>query len=81
MHVKAGTKFALGTNPIDMPAGARCDLPLGIALSLAKRDIVDLKNPDYLTSKFFDSLRADSTCINFKEKSSYLYENVLKITE
>jgi ABC-type sulfate transport system substrate-binding protein len=51
-----------------------------MALALAKRDIVDLKNPEFLTQQYFNKLQADSEEVNMKKVSPYMYENVLKIS-
>lgn len=62
-----------------LKAGNKVDLPLWMALALAKRDIVELKSPKYLTEGFFDTLKAGSEVVSMRLLNPYLYENVMKL--
>ena len=62
-------------------AGSKVDIPLWLAIHLARRSVIELKNPIYLSKKYFDSLKASSEVLTMRQQSPYLYENVLKICE
>lgn len=55
------------------------DLPLWLGLALARRGIIELKNPKYLGKSFFDALKAGSEVVSMKLMNPYLYENVMKL--
>lgn len=59
--------------------GTKVDLPLWLAMALAQREIVELKNPSYLTQKYYNTLKAGSEVVTLSVQSPYLIENVMKI--
>jgi hypothetical protein len=62
---KNSTLFLLLNSIIDMskinksiPINSTLDLPIWLSLALAQRDIVEIKNPKYLSLKYYNSLKA-----------------------
>ena len=56
------------------------DLPLWLALALAKRELIELRNPKYMGQSFFDQLKAGSEVVSMKLMNPFLYENVIKLS-
>lgn len=50
-------------------------------MALAQREIVDMKNPKYMSQKYFNTLKAGSEVVTMTLQSPYLFENVMKICE
>lgn len=63
-----------------LKANTKVDLPLWLALALAKREIIELRNPKYLGQSFFDQLKAGCEVVSMKMMNPYLYENVMKLS-
>jgi hypothetical protein len=59
--------------------GNKIDVPLWFAILLRINNFVSIKQPKYLSDKFYNQLRADPTVVNFKSKSNYLYDICLKL--
>ena len=57
------------------------DLPAWLGIAMARRDIVDLLKPLYLTEKFFNQVKASADVVTMPNHSSYIYEVVLKLIE
>jgi hypothetical protein len=51
-----------------------------LGISLAKREIVQLKNPKILSREFFGQLNAGEEVVTMRTLSPYVYENVLKLS-
>jgi len=64
-----------------LQAGTKIDLPTWMGVSLAQREIVELNKPLFLTSKFFDQVKAGSDVVTMRNHSLYIYEVVLKLIE
>ena len=62
-----------------LKANSKVDLPLWLAVSLAKRGCCELKTPVYLSEKFMNLVKADPEVVNLRNQSFTLYENVLKL--
>jgi GINS complex subunit 3 len=58
----------------DIQKGKEVKLPLWLALNLAEKDYLHIDAPLYLKSAYKDTMKADPTSVNLKERSSYLYE-------
>ena len=57
----------------------KVDLPLWLAIALAQRDMCELKNPQYLSEKYLQLLKADPEVVNMRMQSAQIYENILKL--
>ena len=62
-----------------LPAGTKLDLPLWLGISLAQRDLAELRNPLCLSEKYMNNLKAGSEVVNFRLQSPNIYENILKL--
>jgi len=58
----------------DLKEGKELKMPLWLATSLAEKDYVYISPPLYLGKAYKDSMKADPTSINIKERSPYLFE-------
>jgi hypothetical protein len=48
-------------------AGSKVDIPLWLAIHLARRSVIELRNPIYLTKKYFDSLKASAEVVTMRQ--------------
>ena len=60
-------------------AGHKLNLPLWLAADLANRDVVEFRNPSYMTEKFIQALKAGSEVMNVRLQSNDLYKNATKV--
>ena len=58
----------------DIQKGKEVKLPLWLALNLAEKGYLHIEAPLYLKSAYKDTMKADPTLVNLKERSSYFYE-------
>ena len=61
--------------------GTQVDIPIWLAVSLATREIVDLKNPKFMTQNYYAQLKAGADVVTMRAMSPYIYEAVIKISE
>jgi hypothetical protein len=59
--------------------GNKLEIPLWLALLLRANNYVTIKQPKYLSDKFYNQLKADPTIVNFKKKNEYLYDCCKKL--
>ena len=60
-------------------AGTKVDVPVWLGKALADREIVELKKPLFLTTKYFNTVRAGAEVVTMKTASPYLFEVVFKL--
>ena len=71
----SGLGFLDVTNDhMDLFGGARVELPLWMALALARKRMVTMELPKHYQKKMRDSIDAGAESINLKEFSPYFYE-------
>ena len=58
----------------DLKPDQKMDLPLWLAKELYGLDKINLFTPKYFSEAYRQTLKADSTCVNLKDKSDYFYE-------
>ena len=73
------TKVSTEDKSATLKKGSKVDIPLWLAIALAQRDIVGLRNPLYLSEKYLNLLEADSDVVNLRTQSPHIYENILKL--
>jgi len=59
--------------------GSKLDAPLWLTLILRKMNHITIRQPKYLTDKFYNQLQADPTIVNFKAKNPYIYDIVMHL--
>lgn len=59
---------------LDLPADTTVELPVWLALPLAKRGMVELKTPGTYGEKFRRRMNAGAECIRLKGRAPYFYE-------
>lgn len=47
-------------------AGTKVDIPLWLGISLAQRDVVEMKNPLYLGEKYLNLIKSGAEVVNFR---------------
>ena len=52
-----------------------------LAVSLAQREIVELRNPKYMSKNYFNTLKAGSEVVSMRQMSPYIFENTIKMSE
>ena len=50
----------------DLPAGSKVDVPLWLAVSLAQRELVDLRFPKFMNKSYFGQLKAGSEVVTMR---------------
>ena len=63
-----------------LKAKTKVDLPLALAVALARIDLVTISPPVYLSDKFMSLFKVDPQVVNLRSHSSFLYENLLKLS-
>ncbi len=58
----------------DLQEGKEIKLPLWLAAPLAEKDYLTITSPVYLGKSYKDTMKADPTAVNLRERSPYLYE-------
>ena len=61
-------------NTTDLPANSRLELPMWLATSFAKKNIVKVEFPKFYNSIMREELLADSSCVNMKDYSVYFFD-------
>ena len=61
-------------------AGTKIDLPLWLAVSLAQRDLCEIRTPTYLNSKYQEILKAGPEVVNMRHQSESVFENAMKLS-
>ncbi|KNC52341.1 DNA replication complex GINS protein PSF3 [Thecamonas trahens ATCC 50062] len=61
--------------------GTETDIPLWLALSLAKRSIVTLRSPSFFGESFQAHLLADAQVLNIHDKCPFFYELGVKLAK
>ena len=83
-RIRVVTQFQKPQNNLNycstLQAGARVDLPMWLGVSLAKREVVQLKNPKILSKEFFGQLNAGQEVVTMRTLTPYVYENVVKLS-
>ena len=59
--------------------GAKLEAPLWLILNLKKTNHVTIRQPKYLTEKYYNLLQADPEIVNFKAKNPFLYDIVMHL--
>ena len=62
-----------------LTADTKVDIPLWLAISLAQRDVVEMKNPIYLSENYLNLIKSGAEVVNFRHQSHHIYENLLKL--
>ena len=75
---KANSKSKPSANKV-LVAGTKVDVPVWLGKALADREIVELKKPLFLTTKYFNTVRAGADVVTMKTVSPYLFEVVFKL--
>ena len=65
----------------NLPAGAKVDVPVWLAVRLAQRELVELRNPKFMSNNYYAQLKAGSEVVTMRSMSPYLFEVVVKICE
>ena len=68
-------------NSKDLEEGREIKLPLWLALTLAKKGYIDVQTPAYFGKAYKDTMKADPTTLNLKERSQYIYETGKNLTD
>ena len=58
----------------DLQQGKEIKLPLWLATSLSEKEYLSISPPVYLGKAYKDTMKADPTSVNIRERSTYLYE-------
>jgi len=58
---------------------AKLEAPLWLILNLKKTNYVTIRQPKYLTEKYYNLLQADPEIVNFKAKNPFLYDIVMHL--
>ena len=61
----------------DVKVSQKMNLPLWLAEKLYGLDKIEMYTPKFFLEKYRDTLKADPTIVNLKEKSDYFYETAL----
>ena len=64
-----------------LPAGAKVDVPLWLAMRLAQRELVELRLPKFMNNNYYAQLKAGSEVVTMRSMSPYLFEVVVKICQ
>ncbi len=64
-----------------MEKGRELKIPLWLAVPLAQKDFVDIATPNYFGNAYKDTMKADPTTLNLKERCQYLYEVGLRLAQ
>ncbi len=64
-----------------LPAGAKVDVPVWLAIKLAQREFVELRNPKFMSTNYYSQLKAGSEVVTMRSMSPYLFEVVIKLSE
>jgi len=59
--------------------GQKLEIPLWMANNLRKKGYITIKNPKFLTDKFYNQMVADPTIINFKNKNNYIFDLYIQL--
>jgi hypothetical protein len=59
--------------------GNKITVPLWVAINLRNLTVASIKNPKYLTIKYYNYLENDPTITNLKEKNPFFYDICLKL--
>lgn len=65
----------------DIDEAQTMELPIWLALALAKAKIIDIEIPRYFKENFKKTLEADPNVVNLRDKTLYYYEVGMKIIE
>lgn len=65
----------------DIDEAQTMELPIWLALALAKAKIIDIEIPRYFKENFKKTLEADPNVVNLRDKTLYYYEIGMKIIE
>ena len=57
------------------------DIPLWLSVSLAQRELVELRNPKFMSKAFYNQLKAGADVVTLRQMSPYLFEAVIKMCE
>ena len=60
------SKTPMGKNTDTIQANQKIDLPLWLAVALARRELIELRSPAYMTKKYFDQLKAGSEVVSMR---------------
>ncbi len=64
-----------------LPAGTKVDVPVWLAIKLAQREFVELRNPKFMSINYYAQLKAGSEVVTMRSMSPYLFEIVVKLSE
>lgn len=64
-----------------LAANSRVDIPLWLAVALAQRELVELRNPKFMSKNYYNTLKAGSDVVSLRLMSPYVYENAIKMAE
>jgi hypothetical protein len=59
--------------------GSKLEVPLWFGLILRKINYVSIKQPKYLTDKFYNQLQADPVIVSFKNKNPFIYDICMQL--
>ena len=65
----------------DIEEGQTMELPIWLAIALARTDVIDIEVPRYFKEQFKKTLEADPSVVNLRDKTSYFYEIGLKLLD
>ena len=74
-----GKKVKRVGNDGTLEANSKVDIPLWLAISLAQRDVVEMKNPLFLSENYLNLIKSGAEVVNFRHQSHHIYENLLKL--
>ena len=74
-------KMATNIRAQSLPAGTKVDVPVWLAVSLASREVVDLRNPKFMTPNYYAQLKAGPDVVTMRAMSVYIYEAVIKMSD
>lgn len=64
----------------EIKEGSKLEAPLWLTLTLRKmNNSITIRQPKYLTDKYYNQLQADPVIVNFKAKNPYLYDIVMHL--
>lgn len=56
-------------------------MPLWLAVALAQRELVELRNPKFMSMSYFAQLKAGADVVTMRSMSPYIYEAAIKLCE
>ena len=62
-----------------LKVGHKIDLPCWLGSEMAKRGVIELKKPKFLTQAFFNQLEAGAEVVTLSNHSPYIYELACKL--